>query len=66
MKYKFSKSLNVNYSALEKYLHRREEVSKNELLNRCTGQINFDLLQNLKHIAFDRIGKNDKGELYVV
>jgi len=65
MIYKFADDLNLNYSQLEKYIDKKE-LSKNELLEKCTGEIDYDLLQSLKELVFAKIGKTPKGELYVV
>ncbi|MCW3112101.1 MAG: hypothetical protein JWR18_497 [Segetibacter sp.] len=66
MIYKFSDYMQLNYQLLEKYIDKNEELTKNELLQKCVGDINYDLLQSLKELVFSRIGKNEKGEIYVV
>ena len=66
MKYKFSKALNVDYSVLDKYINENEELTKNELLEKCTGEIEYDILQNIKELDFTRIGRDRNGELYLV
>jgi hypothetical protein len=58
--------MQLNYQLLEKYIDKNEELTKNELLQKCVGDINYDLLQSLKELVFSRIGKNEKGEIYVV
>lgn len=65
MIYKFSDALNLNYNQLEKYI-ANEELTKNELLDKCTGEVDYDLLQGIKELAFSKIGKTAKGELYLV
>jgi hypothetical protein len=65
MVYKFSDALNLNYSQLEKYIANKE-LTKNELLDKCTGEIEYELLQSLKELSFAKIGKTSKGELYLV
>jgi hypothetical protein len=66
MKYKFSKALNIDYSALKKFIGEDEELTKDELLEKCAGAIDYDLLQNIKEIDFNKIGKDRKGELYLM
>jgi hypothetical protein len=66
MIYKFSDTLNLNYAELEKYLKTKEELTKEELLQKCTGEISYELLQSLKELVFTKIGKTAKGELYIV
>ncbi|GEO08995.1 hypothetical protein [Segetibacter aerophilus] len=66
MIYKFSDFLELNYRQLEPFVDGKEELTKNELLEKCAGEISFDLLQNLKELMFSKIGKNAEGELYVV
>jgi hypothetical protein len=66
MIYKFSDTLNLNYAELEKYLKTKQELTKEELLQKCTGEISYELLQSLKELVFTKIGKTAKGELYIV
>ncbi len=66
MKYKFSKFLEVNYDPLKAYLEKGEELTKGELLEKCSGEIAYDLLQQVKELEFDKIGKTDKDELYLL
>jgi hypothetical protein len=66
MIYKFSEELNLNYDELEKYIDSKEELTKEELLQKCAGEISFELLQSLKALEFEKIGKTAKGELYIV
>ncbi|MCW3111420.1 MAG: hypothetical protein JWQ09_5926 [Segetibacter sp.] len=66
MIYKFSDFLQLNYSQLEQFIENNEELSKNEILERCTGEINYDILQSLKELVFSKIGKTAAGELYLV
>jgi hypothetical protein len=66
MIYKFSEFLQLNYSELEQFINEGEQLTKNELLEKCTGEINYDLLQSLKELVFTKIGKTAKGELFIV
>lgn len=66
MIYKFSDALNLNYQQLEKYVVYNHELTKEELLDKCTGEIDYDILQSLKELVFSKIGKTAKGELYLV
>lgn len=66
MKYKFSSFLEMNYSQLKPYLSKGEELSKNEMLEKCSGEIDYELLQQIKELEFEKIGKNDRDELYIV
>lgn len=66
MIYKFSDFLQLNYRQLEQYLDSREELTKNELLEKCAGEISYDLLQSLKELVFSKIGKTPIGEIYLV
>lgn len=65
MVYKFSDFLELNYSQLAQFIDGNEELTKNELLEKCAGEISYELLQNLKELAFSKIGKNAEGELYI-
>ncbi|HEU0112642.1 MAG TPA: hypothetical protein VFQ73_17330 [Flavisolibacter sp.] len=65
MKYKFSSSLEVNYKPVADFIEEGEELTKNEIIEKCSGNVPFDLLQSLKEIEFDKIGK-ENGELYLV
>lgn len=66
MIYKFSEFLRLNYNDLEKFVDVKEELTKGELLEKCSGEISYDLLQSLKELLFTKIGKTNKGELYIV
>jgi hypothetical protein len=66
MIYKFSDTLNLNYNELEKFIDKKEELTKDELLEKCTGEISYNLLLSLKELVFAKIGKTAKGELYIV
>jgi hypothetical protein len=55
----------LNYRDLEQYLTDEDELTKNELLEKCTGEIDYDLLQSIKELVFSKIGKTAKGELYL-
>jgi hypothetical protein len=66
MKYKFSKALNIDYSALKNFISENEELTKDELLEKCAGAIDYDLLQYVKELDFDKIGKDRKGDLYLM
>lgn len=65
MIYKFSDFLELNYHQVEEFIKPHEELTKNELLEKCTGEINYEVLQSLKELAFSKIGKTAKGELYL-
>lgn len=66
MIYKFSDFLQLNYDQLGRFLDTEEELTKNELLDRCIGEISLDVLQSLKELLFSKIGKTPKGEIYIV
>ena len=65
MNYKFSDFLELNYTELDAYLDASGELTKNELLEKCTGEIDYELLQSLKKLQFKKIGKTAKGELFI-
>ncbi|HEX2608046.1 MAG TPA: hypothetical protein VHK91_11730 [Flavisolibacter sp.] len=65
MKYKFPASLEMNYAPIAELINEGEELSKQEVLEKCAGQIDFTLLQQVKELEFEIIGKNSKGELYL-
>ena len=65
MKYKFSKSLDINYDPIAAFLKEEEELSKEQILERIAGQVSYELLQQLKELEFDFIGKTKDGELYI-
>ena len=65
MKYRFSPALRVDYVELKKYLEAGDELTKKELLEKCSGQVSFDLLQYLRELEFELIGKDNKDQLYI-
>ncbi|MGE5521544.1 MAG: hypothetical protein ACM3VS_16585 [Candidatus Dadabacteria bacterium] len=65
MKYKFSSVLNSDYNALKEFIDEKEEVTKYEFLDKCSGKIPFDLLQLVRELEFEFIGKDEDGELYL-
>lgn len=65
MVYLFSDFLNLNYDVLDKYLATGEEIGKSELLDRCSGKISYELLQGIKELEFEKIGKSAVGDLYL-
>jgi len=65
MKYKFSSSLQVDYKPLNEYVAEGEQLTKNEILEKCSGNISYDLFQFLKELEFQKIGK-ENGELFLV
>jgi hypothetical protein len=66
MNYKFSEYLRLNYQQIASLLNDEEELDKKEILERCSGEIEYDVLQSLKELVFTRIGKTPKGELYLL
>lgn len=66
MTYKFSEYLELNYLCLRDFLNDEEELTKDEILQRCTGEINYELLLSLKELIFEKIGKTPKGEIYLL
>lgn len=66
MIYKFSDFLRLNYSELKQFLDDEDELTKDELLQKCAGEINYEVLQSLKELIFSKIGKTATGELYLV
>lgn len=65
MKYRFSPALHVDYSDLKKFIEPGEELTKKELLEKCSGNVSFELLQMVREIEFDLIGKEKTGKLYL-
>ncbi len=65
MIYKFSQVLELNYDALKNFMTDEEELTKEELIQRCSGEIDYTTLQSIKELVFDKIGKTAKGELYL-
>jgi hypothetical protein len=55
----------MNYDELKRYVEKGEELTKSEILERSSGEIDYTLLQLIKELAFEKIGKSDKDELYV-
>jgi len=66
MIYKFSDFLQLNYQELKRYINDEDELTKDELLEKCIGEIDYDTLQSIKEMIFSKIGKTAKGELYLV
>ncbi len=66
MIYKFSHDLELDYDELKPFLNDEEELTKDELLERCSGEVHYELLQSIKELVFEKIGKTPKGELYVM
>ena len=65
MIYKFSNFLNLHYEELENFIAVNEQLSKEQILERCTGEISYELLQSLKELVFDKIGKTAVNEIYI-
>jgi hypothetical protein len=65
MKYRFPKNMEVDFSALKKFVKGYEELTKDELLERSAGKIGLDLFQTVKELEFSKIGKDEDGELYI-
>jgi hypothetical protein len=65
MKYRFSRSLTIDYSALQPFVPFGEELTKAELLDCCSGEIPLELLQYVRELEFAFIGKDENGELYL-
>lgn len=66
MIYKFSEYLELNYKELSKFFKDEGELTKEEILQKCAGEIDYELLQSLKALEFAKIGKTSKGELYLL
>jgi hypothetical protein len=66
MIYKFSEDLTLDYQQLKKYVPLQHEVTKEELIEKCSGEIDYHLLQSIKELEFLRIGRTITGELYIV
>jgi hypothetical protein len=66
MKYKIASDLQIDYSSLEPFVPDGREITKNELLDKCTGVVSYELLQSIKELEFDRIGRDVDGTLYIV
>ena len=65
MKYRFSPALHVDYTELKKFIEPGEELNKKELLEKCSGNISIELLQMVRELEFDLIGKEKSGNLYL-
>jgi hypothetical protein len=65
MKYKFSSVINNDYSALKEFVPKGDEVTKYEFLERCSGKVSFNLLQLVRELEFEFIGRDEEGELYL-
>jgi hypothetical protein len=65
MKYRFSHALNIDYNELAGFVDVGEEMTKKELLEICSGQISFELLQYIRELEFERIGKDENNQLYL-
>lgn len=66
MIYRFSTFLELNYTQLDRFLNDEEELTKDEILERCSGEINYELLQSIKELSFEKIGKTPRGQLYLI
>ncbi|HEV7621722.1 MAG TPA: hypothetical protein VGO09_08315 [Flavisolibacter sp.] len=58
--------MNLDYTPLKKYIQKNEELTKEELLEKCSGEINIELFQSIKELEFKRIGKDGMEELYLI
>ena len=65
MKYRFSPALNVNYNELKPFLEPGEELTKKEILDKCSGVVSLQVLQYLRELEFSLIGKEKNGRLYL-
>lgn len=66
MIYKFSQDLQLDYEQVAHFLNDEEELTKNEILQRCSGEVDYYVLQSIKELVFAKIGKTPKGELYLL
>jgi len=57
--------LDVDYEPLSAFLTEEEELTKEKILERAAGQISYDLLQQVKELEFQYIGKTAEGSLYI-
>lgn len=58
--------MNMDYRALYDFVPDGEEITKQDLLDRCSGEIERTLFQAVKEIEFHKIGKDQDNELYVI
>ena len=65
MKYKFSPAINVNYNELKQFIEPGEELTKKEILEKCSGIVSLPVLQYIRELEFEMIGKEKKGRLYL-
>jgi len=64
MKYKLSNALEIDYKPLAEYVPEKKRISKSRLLELCSGNVSFNLLQAIKELEFGTITK-EHGELYI-
>lgn len=65
MKYKFSPALTIDYSELKQFIEPGEELTKKELLEKCSGIVSLQVLQYIRELEFEMIGKEKNGHLYL-
>lgn len=65
MKYKFSKAQSADYEKLKPFIERGHELTKSELLSRCSGAIDLQLLHYIKELEFEKIGRDNNDDLYL-
>jgi hypothetical protein len=65
MKYKFSPALEVDYRPLKDCIAEGEELTKDDVIEKCSGKIPYELLQFVKELEFTKMGK-ENSELYLI
>ncbi len=59
-------TLQVDLTPLYPFIEKEKELSKEELLQRTAGKIEYPIIQLLKQIEFYSINKNEDGSLYLL
>jgi hypothetical protein len=54
------------WKELDNYLEPGTEVSKGVIIERVAWHVSYYLFTTLKLMSFYRIGKDDKGEIYIL
>jgi hypothetical protein len=59
-------TLQVDLRSLYPFVEKGTELSKQDLIHRTAGKVDYPILQKLKLLEFCRIGKSESGSLYLL
>ena len=55
----------IDLEPLKPFIETSTELSKNDVIHRCSGKVPYSFLNLIKLLVFFRIGKTAEGKLYM-